>query len=262
MYCPKQGLRFFQAIRYDLDEEVCDDFTANPRPHNNLSFIIDGQVDFEENGNLVTVCAGDYAFMPKGCAFRYRWHGKNGIKSIAARFDFDWLYDPLKNKKMSIQAIKGKADSEAKMKYLLEHQNDADTGSFAFISAFYSLCAETLTQLKYSEIAKSNTVQPALDYLEVNFDKKTPIKYLASLCYLSEARFFANFKAETGMTPTDYKNKIRIRHAMNALISEPERNIEDISASYGFESAIYFRRLFKSITGKTPGEYRKSEISL
>ncbi len=259
MYCPKQGLKYFVTDSYEYKDEVSDDFSTTPRPSHNLSYVISGQVDFEENGNFVTAYAGNFAFIPKGCTYRYRWHGKGIIESITAHFDFDWRYDPLKNKLIHIQILKGNADSEAKMKYIYEHQNDTNSESFSFVSTFYSLCADTFSQLKYTEISESTTIQPALDYLEMNFDKKVSVKYLASLCYMSEVRFFTAFKNETGMTPIDYKNKIRIRHAMNTLVSEPNEKIEDIAYTYGFESAIYFRRLFKSITGKTPSEYRKSK---
>ena len=43
---------------------------------------------------------------------------------------------------------------------------------------------------------------------------------------------------------------------MYALVADPHRSIESLSAEYGFESPVYFRRLFKSITGTTPTEYR------
>ena len=35
-----------------------------------------------------------------------------------------------------------------------------------------------------------------------------------------------------------------------------------ISDAAGFESAAYFRRVFRAATGKTPSEYRKSAIEL
>ena len=60
------------------------------------------------------------------------------------------------------------------------------------------------------------------------------------------------------MSPIEYKNKIMIRHAERSLVDHPEVSIEELSERLGFESSIYFRRLFKATTGKTPREYRKT----
>lgn len=43
------------------------------------------------------------------------------------------------------------------------------------------------------------------------------------------------------------------------LIQNPQMTIDEISEASGFESSIYFRRVFKSITGMSPTNYRKNE---
>ena len=260
MYCPKQGLRHFKVELYEGFNGEKNDFTSKPRPCNNLAYILSGNAVFEENGKEITVSAGEYIFIAKGCEYRSRWYGTDSVRFITIQFDFEWQNDPLKNKIIKIQTIKGNNTSESKMRYLYEHQNDTGSESFAFLGTFYLLCAETISQLKYVSVSKKSAVQPALDYLEANFDKKVSVKYLASLCFLSEAHFYTCFKNEIGTSPIDYKNRLCIRHTMHTLVSEPKMSIEDIAEAYGFESAVYFRRLFKSITGKTPSEYRKSEI--
>ncbi len=49
-----------------------------------------------------------------------------------------------------------------------------------------------------------------------------------------------------------------ISRAQRILSDPPDASIEEISERLGFETAIYFRRLFKAQTGKTPCEYRKT----
>ena len=47
---------------------------------------------------------------------------------------------------------------------------------------------------------------------------------------------------------------------MYALVADPKKSIETLSAEYGFDSPVYFRRLFKSVTGVTPTEYRSRQM--
>ena len=46
------------------------------------------------------------------------------------------------------------------------------------------------------------------------------------------------------------------------LIEDKNISVEEIASTHGFESAVYFRRLFKKFTGKTPTEYRRQEFIL
>jgi YesN/AraC family two-component response regulator len=64
------------------------------------------------------------------------------------------------------------------------------------------------------------------------------------------------YKQQTGYSPIAYKNRLAIQNASHALLLE-NNSVEAVSEEYGFESPIYFRRLFKKILGTTPTAYRK-----
>ncbi|MBQ7976398.1 MAG: AraC family transcriptional regulator [Clostridia bacterium] len=46
------------------------------------------------------------------------------------------------------------------------------------------------------------------------------------------------------------------------LINDSNMSIEAISDASGFQSAAYFRRVFKKITGKTPREYKSMGVEI
>ena len=102
-------------------------------------------------------------------------------------------------------------------------------------------------------------ISPALEYLKENRCALCTIEKLADMCFLSPSRFRFLFKKHTGLSPITYKNQLIVEKAAQALLLQRDKSIEQISEEYGFESVIYFRRLFKKTTGKTPAEYRKKE---
>lgn len=66
------------------------------------------------------------------------------------------------------------------------------------------------------------------------------------------------FKRQFGMTPFEYRNRLRARGAMR-MLKETMLPVVDIACACGFESLSAFYNFFKKQTGMTPGEYRKSE---
>ena len=85
---------------------------------------------------------------------------------------------------------------------------------------------------------------------------------IAAAARMSPPRFFPAFKAATGVTPIAYVNHIRVRHAILLMTQNEDDPIEKISDAAGFESAAYFRRVFRAATGKSPKEYKRTSIEL
>lgn len=51
-------------------------------------------------------------------------------------------------------------------------------------------------------------------------------------------------------------NRLRVQHAVK-LLQETELSVNEIAAASGFDSVIYFNRVFKRVRGVTPKEERK-----
>ena len=64
------------------------------------------------------------------------------------------------------------------------------------------------------------------------------------------------FKAETGITPIDYRNSVKLTMAKKLLLGT-DNKIADIALECGFGSASYFSKLFSKNEGITPNEYRE-----
>jgi AraC-like DNA-binding protein len=64
------------------------------------------------------------------------------------------------------------------------------------------------------------------------------------------------FKSETGITPIDYRNSVKLTKAKKLLVGT-DNKISDIALECGFGSASYFSKLFGESEEITPAEYRK-----
>jgi transcriptional regulator GlxA family with amidase domain len=82
-----------------------------------------------------------------------------------------------------------------------------------------------------------------------------PIEKMADRAGLSTRTLARRFRRATGQSPVAYVQRIRIEHAKRSLEAGDEP-IEEISWAVGYEDSASFRRLFKRLTGLTPGEYR------
>ena len=86
----------------------------------------------------------------------------------------------------------------------------------------------------------------ALSVLESKQGRELSIDETAALCHMSTSHFYAIFKKEVGCTPVEYKNRAAIDYAVQLLFENPHLSIDRLSEKAGFESASYFRRVFKA----------------
>lgn len=62
----------------------------------------------------------------------------------------------------------------------------------------------------------------------------------------------------TGMSATQYIRYVRLQKAARLLITQPERNINQISFDVGYNSQSYFTKTFTELFGLCPSNYRKA----
>lgn len=94
-----------------------------------------------------------------------------------------------------------------------------------------------------------------IGYINSHITEQFSVPQLAKRCALSESVFRRRFHQITGQSPIQYINRLKIEKACQLLDSGDIRPT-DISEFLNFYSVSYFYRVFKSITGCTPNEYR------
>lgn len=99
-------------------------------------------------------------------------------------------------------------------------------------------------------------VQRAVDFLCENLSSVITLRALASRIGLSPSRLAHLFTSQAGKSPMQYLEAQRIRRARQ-LLEFTQKNVAEIAAEVGFESAFYFSLRFKKNTKLSPRLYRK-----
>ncbi|MFF5965344.1 GlxA family transcriptional regulator [Streptomyces collinus] len=79
---------------------------------------------------------------------------------------------------------------------------------------------------------------------------------LAARARLSPRHFARAFRAETGMTPGRYVDRVRLEHARRLLEDTPG-GVEEIARTSGYGTPEAMRRAFVRTLGTPPAEYRR-----
>jgi transcriptional regulator GlxA family with amidase domain len=95
----------------------------------------------------------------------------------------------------------------------------------------------------------------ARDRMDRASDEEWPVDRLARVSAVSAAHFAREFKEAFGVPPHRYLLTRRIERA-KALLRDTDMPIMDIAFQTGWKSLGTFGRIFRDITGASPGEFR------
>lgn len=96
-----------------------------------------------------------------------------------------------------------------------------------------------------------------LVWIEHNAHRPLTLRDIARQASSSERTLNRRFKHETGQTPMQWVNSVRIRHAQQ-LLERTSDSIESVSRQAGFASTTNFREQFRRLAGVSPQSYRQT----
>jgi transcriptional regulator GlxA family with amidase domain len=101
-----------------------------------------------------------------------------------------------------------------------------------------------------------SAIVKAQHFLQANGGKEARLAILAEQAGLEERTFLRRFQKATGMTATDYAQRLRVVKAQELLQFGP-LPVERIAWEVGYSDPGAFRKIFFRIVGLSPGEYRQ-----
>lgn len=96
----------------------------------------------------------------------------------------------------------------------------------------------------------------AQHFLQANEGKEARLSVLAKQAGLEERTFSRRFQKATGLTATDYAQRLRVAKAQE-LLQFGLQPIDSIALDVGYSDPGAFRKIFVRIVGLTPGDYRQ-----
>ena len=100
-------------------------------------------------------------------------------------------------------------------------------------------------------------VKQAIAYIEANYDKDINMAVVSNEISMNYSLFSFAFKQYTGKNFVTYLRDLRIQQAKR-LLSDTDMKIIDISAQVGYDNEKHFMKVFKTVCGVSPSEYRKN----
>ncbi|MEV7009708.1 GlxA family transcriptional regulator [Streptosporangium sp. NPDC051022] len=94
------------------------------------------------------------------------------------------------------------------------------------------------------------------DHLAQNLERPHTLTELAAVAHLSPRGLSRAFGAAIGMSPLEYRQRLRLERALT-LLTETDLGVEGVAARCGFRDARHLRRLFAARYGMPPSAARK-----
>ncbi len=106
---------------------------------------------------------------------------------------------------------------------------------------------------------KDKLISSIQEYIEQNLDGKLKLNEVAEVFGLSPAYLSSIFKKNSEIGFSEFVYTRKIEKAKSLLLSGDMRMYE-VADALGFESAYYFSKVFKRVTGMSPRDYVNSKL--
>ncbi len=100
-----------------------------------------------------------------------------------------------------------------------------------------------------------------VEELRLNCSGPWTLDSMAAACRLKRTRFENLARELTGDAPSVLLNRFRVRQSQSSLKGS-NKSVTEVAFDVGFGSSQYFSRVFKSMVGMTPTEYRRQRGNL
>jgi AraC family transcriptional regulator len=96
-----------------------------------------------------------------------------------------------------------------------------------------------------------------VSYIESNLSGTILVAVLARIAGVSCSSFHRTFRSRFGVTPHMYVTLKRVEFSQVLMLTTNE-SLSQISLACGMTDQAHFTRIFRRLTGKTPGRWRTS----
>jgi len=232
-------------------------YVMRPKPVERFVYVIRGKGCFSLENKEICVKAKEMLYLPGETAYRSRWPEDSEFMVI------DLLLHDAEGNPIRFEETPGILFYDSHSVYLgllkeLAAKSEAE-GPFDWLdrlSLSFKLLYEMAQETNRSELdGKKRKIKAALTYLQNNYREDFSVEQLAKMCCLSTGRFRFLFTECMGVSPLEYRNRLRAQKAMQ-LLKTGEYNVGETAELVGIRDPKYFSKFFFRYTGITPGSVK------
>lgn len=259
-------------------------YPDNYVPYCMLRYILTGRADFLMDGERYTVERNQVCYIPEGC--RLECHAlEDEFSFISIRFattvqlnGSDFLSEYFRIPRVTRQAdpevlgyfqqvyenatsqntsklFRIRGNLELILAWLVEHTPEALVEESAQPEADCSVEGLRRREDRTHASHRDPRIQVVVDYLVAHPAEPFDSEFLARMADMSPSPLRRLFKEHTGKSPGAFVKDLRMTTAARRLLVTNQR-ISAIAYELGFDDPNYFARIFKSVFGVSPQEYR------
>jgi AraC-like DNA-binding protein len=149
------------------------------------------------------------------------------------------------------------------LKRFMAEADQAFPGSKAILDALsVQICHSIMRGLlkisaPHDKLSERVEVNRVIEHLHSHIEEKLTVGSLASVACLSPSHFLRVFKQETGKSPMEYVNDLRMERVKKLLLAG-DKSMTQIALDCGFGSPSYLSACFHKQYKLTPSEYQRS----
>ena len=227
-------------------------------------YIVEGvQTFILKDGRTVVAKKGDIIYLPPDITYVSKWQTEPKGKAMSILFS---VISEDENSNISDDLFIMLNDKYGIYLNLFSHFIDVyEKGRLGykikcqsiFCDIYYTILMECMQK---QENKKESNIDKGILYIENNYMDDINIDELAKMCYTSTSTFRRKFHNITGMSPIEYKNKLKMSKAA-ALLKTGEYNVKEAAAEVKINDVYYFSKMFKKYMNVTPATIKNNIYS-
>lgn len=247
-----------QLSLVDLRIEPCTvpalhKYVMNSKQIERFVYIVKGKARFSLQNKVFEAESADMVYLPGETAYHSRWLENSEFMVV------DLLLCDIAGQPIRFDEKPGVLFHDTHNAYhgLLEELAKVALANGPFdwlerLSLSFKFLCEIARDTNQTELDEHlRKIKPGLTYLDHNFTADFSIEDLAKMCCLSVGSFRRLFSEYTGMSPVEYRNKLRIQKSVD-LLKTKKYTVGEVAEAVGVDDIKYFSKLFKRYTGTTP----------
>ena len=231
------------VMKTDFDENHVINYMNCGRDSYLLHLVLSGGREYEINNRVFEVEKGEVIFIPDKTEYITKSVKRNGetCSGIGIIFDIADIPDNIIKKNVYHKYNdKGNEISEIFKNMELAHR-EVPIPVFKIKTMLYQLFYNLFNP------EADSPVKPAIDYIIKHYNENLPVKEYADICNLSESYFRKIFNDFTGMSPIEFRNRIRFKEAKKMY--RQNLSTVEIAERTGFCDENYFSKMYKRYNG-------------